>query len=63
MVLYVHVYEELPDEDGFLSYVLSAKFASVLDALDFYEFRKKHHRDAKLLLIDTFHHQQVDVAA
>ena len=60
MNLYVHVYEQMPDEHGYLSFVLQAKFASVLDALDYYELKKKRNPNTLLMLIDTYHNMQVD---
>jgi len=57
MDLYVHVYEFFESDKQFH---LQAKFASVLDALDYYEMKKKQRPETRLMLIDTFHHQQVD---
>jgi hypothetical protein len=51
----------MANEHGFMSYVLQAKFASALDAMDYYERKKMISPSIRLILIDTVHHQQIDV--
>ena len=56
----VHFYEPVSDDSGGATWMLTAAFWSVLEALDWRDLRKKRDKNLKCMVIDTRTHQQID---